>query len=175
MNNTFQTTGPLGSTSKIQFQWTFGKHVQIQIHQTSEKHVQTSNHWTSEKHVQISNHQTSGKHVQNFKSIGSLGNMSKIQDYDWNPHFFVTTSMHILYSFFFFPKKKKKKKLHAWTTFRPNPSTKRYVGNLPQDSINILIHNMTICIFIYMHHTFTTVKYWLQPAFYNSHLTSHGG
>ena len=67
-------------------------------------------------------------------------------------------SKHILYSL----KKKKKKNLHAWTTFGPNPPTKRYVGNLPQDSVRILIHYMIICIFIYMHHTFTTVKYWLQ-------------
>ena len=47
--------------------------------------------------------------------------------------------------------KKTKKKLHAWTTFGPDPPTKRYVGNLPQDSVHILIHNMTICIFIYIH------------------------
>ena len=39
------------------------------------------------------------------------------------------------------------------------PPTKRYVGNLSRDSVYILIHYMTICIFIYMHHTFTTVKY----------------
>ena len=65
---------------------------------------------------------------------------------------------HILYSL----KKKKKKNLHSWTTFGPDPPTKRYVGNLPRDSVHILIHYMTVCIFIYMHHTFTTVKYWLQ-------------
>ena len=59
-------------------------------------------------------------------------------------------------------KKKKKKKLHAWTTFGPDPPTKRYVGNLPRDSVHILIHYIIICIFIYMYHTFTTVKYWLQ-------------
>ena len=52
---------------------------------------------------------------------------------------------HILYLF------KKKKNLHAWTTFGPDPPTKRYVGNHSQDSVHILIHNMTICIFIYMH------------------------
>ena len=57
---------------------------------------------------------------------------------------------------------KKKKKLHSWTTFGPNPPTKRYVGNLHRDSVHILIHYMTICIFIYMHHIFTMVKYWLQ-------------
>ena len=38
------------------------------------------------------------------------------------------------------------------------PPTKRYVGNLPRDSVHILIHYMIICIFVYMHHTFTTVK-----------------
>ena len=43
--------------------------------------------------------------------------------------------------------------------FGPNPPTKRYVGNLPRDSVHILIHYMIICILIYMHHTFTTVKY----------------
>ena len=92
----------------------------------------------------------------------------------------------------------KKKKLHAWTTFGLDPPTKRYVGNLPRDSVHILIHYMIICIFIYMHHTFTTVKYWLQSLvsfsyidirfssstneghsvdtpFCNMHLTSHGG
>ena len=57
---------------------------------------------------------------------------------------------------------KKKKNLHAWTMFGPNLPTKRYVGNFPRDSVHILIHYMIICIFIYMHHTFTTVKYWLQ-------------
>ena len=59
-------------------------------------------------------------------------------------------------------KKKKKKNLRAWTTSGPGPPTKRYIGNLPRDSVHILIHYMIICIFIYMHHTFTTVKYWLQ-------------
>ena len=59
-------------------------------------------------------------------------------------------------------KKKKKKNLRAWTTFGPDPPTKRYIGNLPRDSVHILIHYTIICNFIYMHHTFTTVKYWLQ-------------
>ena len=126
---------------------TSGHHVQIQIHRTSRKHVQISNPsdlW--EAHLKLQIHRTSGKHVQ-------------IQDHDWNPYFVVTTGKHVLYSFFLL---KKKKKLHAWTTFRLDPPTKRSVGNLPWDSVHILIHNMTICIFIYMHHTFTMVKYWLQ-------------
>ena len=94
--------------------------------------------------------------------------------------------------------KKKKKNLRAWTTFGPDPPTKRYIGNLPRDLVHILIHYMTIYIFIYMHHTFTTVKYLLQSwvslsyidirfssfaneehsvdtLFCNLHLTSHGG
>ena len=50
-------------------------------------------------------------------------------------------SKHILYSF-------KKKNLQAWTTFGPDPPTKRYVGNLPRDSVHIFIHYMIICIFI---------------------------
>ena len=61
---------------------------------------------------------------------------------------------HISYSF----KKKINCMNYVWT-WSP---TKRYVGNLPRDSVQILIHYMIICIFVYMHHTFTTAKYWLQ-------------
>ena len=101
------------------------------------------------------------KHEPGSKTFGPLKTWAKIQNlwssetHDQNLHIFLTSSKHVLYSF-------KEKKLHAWTTFGPDPPTKRYVGNLPRDSVRILIHYMIICIFIYMHHTFTTIKYWLQ-------------
>ena len=130
--------------------------------------------------------------IMPLKSIGPLGSMSKIQILGplgstskfksmdlWGacPKFKITIKILILSwpqvsmsCTHFFPKKqtikkkkkRKRKRLHLWTTFGLDPLIKRYVGNLPRDSIHILIHNMTICIFIYMHHTFTTVKYWLQ-------------
>ena len=100
--------------------------------------------------------------------------------------------------FFSIKKKKKKKTLNAWTTFGPDPLTKRYIGNLPWDSVHILIHYMSVHILIYIHHTFTTVKYQLQSlvsfsyidirflrfvneghsidtSFCNPHLILHGG
>ena len=49
--------------------------------------------------------------------------------------------------------KKKKKKLRAWTTFGLDPPTKRYVGNLPRDSVH---------------------RTWLAPHSYHSfHLMHH--
>ena len=77
-------------------------------------------HQTSGKHVQTSIHRTSGKYVQNFKSIRPLVSMS-----------------YTYLLFFIFSKKKKV--LHAWTTFKLDPPTKRYVGNLLRDSVHILI------------------------------------
>ena len=114
-----QSIGPLGSMSKFKSTDLWEAHPKFNLW-TSGKHVQTSIHRTSGKHVQISNPWTSGTHVQNFKSIRPL------------------VSISCTY-FLFFQKKKKKKVLHAWTTFKLDPPTKRYVGNLPQDSIHILI------------------------------------
>ena len=139
--------GPLGSTSKFKSIGPLGSMSKFQNHQTSRKHVQTSNHWTSRKHVQISNPSDLWEARPNFKSTDLWEARLKLQIHQ-------TIGKHVLYSF--------KKKKHAWTTFRPNPLTKRYVGNLPRDLVHILIQNMTVCIFIYMYHTFTTVKYWLQ-------------
>ena len=106
-----QTIGPLGSTSKFNFNGPLGSTSSTSKIKPSDlwEACPKSIHWTSRKHVQISNPQTSGKHVQNFKSIRPLGSMSKIQDHDWNPHFVVTTSKRVFYSFFFSKKKKKKK------------------------------------------------------------------
>ena len=42
--------------------------------------------------------------------LGPLGRTSKILDHDWNPHFVMTTSKHVLYSFFLQKKKKKNQK-----------------------------------------------------------------
>ena len=87
--------------------------------------------------------------LSKFNFNGPLGSTSKIQD-RWssgkhNCLIFVTTSKHVLYSL-----KKKKNCMHK-LRLDLIPSTKRYVSNLPRDSVHILIHNMIICIFIYMH------------------------
>ena len=86
------------------------------------------------------------KHEPRSRTLGPLKCMTRIFISSWPQ-----VSMFCTHS--------KKKKFHAWTMFGLDPPTKRYVGNLLQDSVHILIHYMTIYIFICMHHTFTTVKY----------------
>ena len=171
-----QTIGPLGSTSKIQ------------IHRTSEKHVQNPIPIPSDLQEARPNFKSIRPpgSTSKLQTIKPLGSTSKIQFHRtsrkyvqtsnpselWKacPKFKITIEILILSwllvskscTHFFFPKKKKiknKKGLHVWTTFGPDPLIKRYVGNLPGDSVHILIHYMMVCILIYMHHTFTTIKY----------------
>ena len=182
----FKSIRPLRSMSKLQIYQTFGKHVQNSNPWTSGKYVQNSismDLWEARPKFQSLdlwearlNFKSIGplRSTSKIQILGPLGSTFKIQDHDWNPHFVLTTGKHVLYSFFSIKKKKQKQKqnktkqkktkkgLHAWTTFRPDPPTKRYVGNLLWDSVHILLHNMTVCIFIYMHHTFTMVKYLFQ-------------
>ena len=98
--------------------------------------------------TQTSNLLVLWKHELGSRTFGPHKHMTRISIFSWPQ-----VSMSCTHS---------KKNLHAWTMFRPDRPSKRFIGNLPQDSVHILIHNMTVCIFIYMHHTFTTVKYWLQ-------------
>ena len=116
----FQSIGPLGSTSKLQSIGPLG----------SMSKLKSMDLWEARPKFNL---WTSGKHVQDSNPSDLWEARPKLQIHQ-------TIGKHVLYSFSFsFFKKKKKKWLQAWTTFRPDPPTKRYVGNLPRDSVHILV------------------------------------
>ena len=134
-----QNPRSLKTWARIQNLWSFENMSQI-----------LKNPWSSENMSQDPKILGFWKHDPGSRTFNPLKTWARIRR---------SLGKYILYSF---KKKKEKKNLHIWTTFGPDPPTKRYVGNLPRDLVHILIHYMIIWIFIYMHHTFTTIKYWLQ-------------
>ena len=97
----FKSIRPLGSTSKIQFQWTSWKNL---------PKFQFLDLWKARPNFKFIGPLESTSKIQ---ILGPLGSTSKIQDrwsskkHDWNPHFVVTIGKHVLCSFFSIKKKKK--------------------------------------------------------------------
>ena len=148
MNNIFQTIGPLGSTSKIQ---------SLDLWEARPR-FQTIGPLGSMPKLQSIGPLGSTSKLQ---SIGPLGSMSKFNPSDlWEacPNFNLWTSRkHVQDSnpSDLWEARPNFNPLDLWEA-RPKIQIHQTIG---KHVLYTLIYNMTICNFIYMHHTFTTVKY----------------